>query len=56
MYYCQNYCCFTAETRNYAMKYMALELYYKCENEEFGCNLYVRGKDKTAHEKICNFR
>ena len=51
MYYCHNYCSFTAETRNYTMANIALELFYKCKNEELGCDVNVRGKDKTAHKK-----
>ena len=47
---------FTAATRNYTMENIALELYYKCKNEELGCDVNVREKDKTAHEKIYNFR
>ena len=50
-----NYC-FTAETRNYAMENISLELLYKCKYNERGCDANVKGKNKKAHEQMCNFR
>ena len=37
-------------------KIIAFEMFFKCKNGEYGCNKYVRGREKNDREKICVFR